>query len=141
MEYVKEGKTYVVKVARGERLVKSVKKLVNDEKIEGGFFVGLGACDEVELAHYSVEDKKYTSKKFRQALEIANLTGNVAWAEGELVVHAHGTFGDEEMRTVAGHVVDLKISATLELWFTETERLVKRKDEETGLNLLALKRV
>ena len=46
-------------------------------RIAGGFFFGLGALDRVELANYDVSKKKYSSKKFTQALEMTSLLGSI----------------------------------------------------------------
>lgn len=138
MEYQKDGNVIVVRVARGEKVVESLAKLVKTEKIDGGYFVGIGATDEVELAHYSVEGKKYSSETFNQPLEITNLTGNIAWFEGEPIVHCHATLSDPQMQCFGGHLVEARISGTLELFLTITDSLKKREDDETGLKLLSL---
>lgn len=66
------------------------------------------------------------------------MTGNVSVLDDELVVHTHGTFSDTEMQVVAGHIVEMTVSGTLEIFFTETSPLQKVADEETGLRLFDL---
>lgn len=129
---------HVIRIARGERLIASLEKYCIAEKIKGAFFYGIGAADFAELAHYDVETQKYSTKVYNQALEITQLAGNMSLHEGELIIHAHGTFSDTEMRAIGGHIVDLQVSGTLEIFLTETAELNKLTDAETGLKLLDL---
>lgn len=136
MQYKKiNADAFALRIMRGEKIVESLKKFCVKEKISGGFFYGIGAVDEVELAHYNVEKKKYSTKKFSQAFEVPNLTGTIGVCKSELIIHAHAVFSDDAMNTIAGHLVDAKVSGTVELFLTKTDTLPKKYDEETGLKL------
>ena len=135
----------IVRLTRGEKLVESLKKLVEKVKIEGGVFFGLGAVDQLEIAHYNVSDKKYSNKKIEKALEITNLSGTIGWLlkgdevqTEELVVHVHGSFSDVEMNMVGGHIVERRVSGTLEIWIQTTNKLIKKIHPETGLKIFSL---
>ena len=139
MNYEQVGeRNFAIRVARGEAVVAALLAFCQQERIKGGFFTGIGAVGELELAHYSVEGKKYSTKQYSQPLEVTNMTGNVSVLDDELVVHTHGTFSDTEMHVVAGHIVEMTVSGTLEIFFTETSPLQKVADEETGLRLFDL---
>lgn len=129
---------FVLRLVRGEKVIPSLEEFCQHEQIEGGFFYGIGAVDQAELAHYNVDTQKYSSKKFDQALEVTNLTGTIALDREGLVIHAHGTFSDTEMHCLGGHVVELRVSGTLELILHTTTTLSKSIDTETGLKLLDL---
>jgi hypothetical protein len=133
-----DEQTTVLRVKRGERIIASIKKYCQDNKIKGGFFYGIGAVDEVELAHYNVSTKKYSSKKFAHALEMTNITGNIGVFENDLVIHAHATFADHEMNCLGGHLVEAKVSGTAEIFLTLLPTLPKLYDSETGLKLFQL---
>jgi len=136
MRYKKiNADAFALRITRGEKIVESLKKFCEKEKVSGGFFYGIGAVDEVELAHYNVEKKKYSTKKFAQAFEVPNLTGSIGVCEGELIIHAHAVFSDDAMNTIGGHLIDAKVSGTAELLFTKTDTLFKKYDAETGLKL------
>ncbi|MBI4159907.1 DNA-binding protein [Candidatus Wolfebacteria bacterium] len=56
---------------------------------------------------------------------------------GKVVIHAHGSFSDKEMKVVAGHVKRLVVSATCEIFLTAMDGKLEREySEEIGLNLL-----
>ncbi|MBI3035728.1 DNA-binding protein, partial [Candidatus Woesearchaeota archaeon] len=98
-----------------------------------------GALGEVELAHYIVENKKYTSKTFKQPLEIINMTGNITTMSKEVYLHCHIALSDEKMDGIAGHLKEGAISATCEIVLVKLDAAIKRKhDDFTGLNLLDL---
>ena len=129
--------TYFIRLERGEKIVESVKDFCSSNDIKCGYFSGIGALNEVELAHYIVEDKKYTSKMLKQPLEIVNLTGNIATLDDDVYLHCHITLSDEKMQAIAGHLNEGKIAATCEIILVELDAKINRKhDDFIGLNLL-----
>ena len=131
--------TYFIRLERGERIIETLKSFCANNKIRCGYFFGIGALDDVELAHYIVENKKYTSKTFKQPLEIINMTGNVTTIDKEVYLHCHITLSDEGMRAIAGHLKEGVISATCEIVLVSAAASITRKyDNLTGLNLLDL---
>ncbi len=139
MKYQKIDNYYLLALYRGDYLVASVEQFCQKEKIKNGFFVGLGAVDEVELAHYSVAKKKYSAKKFHQPLEMISLVGNVFSQEKkDLVIHSHAIFGRKDLRTLGGHLVEAKIAGVGEIiFFPLKSRIKKEFDSKTGLKILA----
>ena len=137
MKIKKIDHTYIIKLDRGEKIIESIKKFCVENDIKCGYFSGIGALDEVELAHYIVENKKYTSKVFKQVLEITNLTGNITTMDNEVYLHCHITLGNEKMGVIAGHLNEGIISATCEIILVRLEAEIDRKyDDLIGLNLL-----
>ncbi|MDB5163663.1 MAG: hypothetical protein JWS12_280 [Candidatus Saccharibacteria bacterium] len=103
--------------------------------------MGLGAARWAEIGTYNLETKDYKWQKLDGPLEIISLQGNVAWEGDEPVLHIHGTFSDDKLQTYGGHIKELEISATCEIfmhhWWGE-DRLTRLPDDETGLKLLDL---
>lgn len=130
--------TYVLRLVKGEKLMETLEKFCNKERVDGAFFFGIGAVEHVELAHYNVTTQKYSSKNFNTALEVTNLSGSIALHENNHVIHAHGTFSDTEMVCIGGHVVDFQVSGTLEIQLHKLGVMAKLTDSETGLKLLNL---
>lgn len=134
---LQEKNQYVLKFERGEEVVEALKQFCKKENISSAFFQGLGACSYLKLASYNLSEKNYEEREFNQNLEIANLVGNISTADGELVIHMHGTFSDHELRALAGHVLAVIISATCELMLTKFSKPMTRKlDPEIGLKFL-----
>jgi len=137
MKSRKVENTYVIRLERGEKIIESIKEFCIKNNIKCGYFNGIGALNEVELGHYIVENKKYTSKIFKQPLEIINLTGNITMMDKEFYLHCHITLSDEKMIAIAGHLKEGIISATCELVLVKLDDTINRKyDDFIGLNLL-----
>ena len=137
MKFKKTGDTYIIRLDRNEKIIESIKSFCTKNNIKCGYFSGIGALDEVELAHYIADNKKYTSKVFKQPLEITSLTGNITSMDNEVYLHCHITLGDEEMKAVSGHLKEGKIAATCEVILVKLDMEINRKhDDFIGLNLL-----
>ena len=131
--------TYLVRIERGEKIIETLKNFCTKQKIKCGYFFGIGALGEAELAHYIVENRKYTAKLLKQPLEIVNMTGNVATMGNKIYLHCHITLSDEEMKAIAGHLKEGTIAATCEIVLVRLNAAINRKyDDATGLNLLDL---
>ncbi|HGJ66924.1 TPA: DNA-binding protein [bacterium] len=129
--------SWIIRIVRGEKVIETLKQFCTEHKINGGFFYGLGACDQAELAHYNVETKKYSSMVFNQPLELIHMTGSIGLAD-TLIIHAHVVLSDTKMQTLGGHLVEARVSGTAEIYLTTTETLPKKLDPETGLKLFDL---
>ncbi len=90
MEYRRFADTYVIRLDRGEEIVKSLTKLCADENVQLGCITGLGAADRVILGLFDVAKGKFSSAVFEGAYErIASLTGNATRKDGEVSLHLH----------------------------------------------------
>jgi len=139
MKFKKINGKFIVRLDSGERLLETLKGFCTGNNIKCGYFFGIGSLDEAELAHYIVRNKKYTFNKFRQPLEIVNLTGNITTMNNEAYLHCHITLSDVEMEAIAGHLKEGVVGATAEIVVIKLDGGINRKyDEITGLNLMDL---
>ncbi len=136
MEYRRFEDSYVVRLNKGEEVIDSLKQLCKDENIKLGEITGLGASDFVEIGVFNVNTKEYNTKKFEGMFEITSLVGNVTTKDGDVYLHIHINFGDEDGLVKGGHLVKATISATSEIILRIIEGNVGRKlNPEIGLNL------
>ncbi len=139
MTYKFDGSNYLVRVAKGERLGEALDEFMSETKIEGGWVNGIGAADDITIGLYQPASKDYKWKTFNEQMEITVLVGNVSQgADGKMMFHLHGTFGDENYRTFSGHVKDFLVTATLELFITKTSPIHRKFDDDVALQLLDL---
>lgn len=137
MEYRKFDDTYVVRLNKGEEVIESLKDLCKNENIELAEITGLGASNLVEIGVFNVNTKEYNTKIFEGMFEITSLIGNATRKDGEVYLHIHINFGDEEGLIKGGHLVRSIISATSEIVVRRINGKVGRKlSNEIGLNLL-----
>lgn len=137
MEFKKFNDTYVIRLNKGEEVISSLKELCKNEDIKLAEITGLGAANLVEIGVFNVNTKEYNTKIFEGMFEITSLVGNATRKDGEVYLHIHINFGDEDGIVKGGHLVRTNISATSEIILRKIEGEVGRKlSEEIGLNLL-----
>lgn len=114
-----------------------LRAFCKEQGIEAASFFAIGAAKELSIAWYDIHKKEYVKKEIQQELEIISLLGNVAVMDGEVIVHAHGSFSDENMQLLAGHVTKLIVGAACEIVLEKFEGTIEKTyDDETGLNLM-----
>jgi predicted DNA-binding protein with PD1-like motif len=139
MQFRKIQNGYLVRLVKGEEVIKALASFVGKQNIPGGFVFGLGAFRDLSLGFYDSEKKEYVKKLIKEDLEFGNLTGSIAYVEGEPFVHAHVSAAGSDMKAFCGHLFSAIISGTGEFLIIPSETRVERKpDAETGLKLLDL---
>lgn len=136
MKYIKFEDTYVIRLNKGEEVINSLKEICKNEDIKLAEITGLGASNLVEIGVFNINTKEYNTKVFEGMFEITSLVGNVSRKDGEVYLHIHINFGDEDGNARGGHLVQSKISATSEIILRKINGEVGRKlSDEIGLNL------
>jgi predicted DNA-binding protein with PD1-like motif len=137
MKLRKDAYNWLARLERGETL-DDLKTALTNENIRSGVVVGIGACQWAELGFYDLKSKNYQWQKFDKPMEVLGITGNVSLKNGEVFLHLHGSFSDKDFKTVGGHVKNLEVAGTLEIflhdWFADP--ISRKIDQDTGLNLL-----
>lgn len=130
----------MVRLQKGEQLIASLTKLVETENIPSCWVSIIGGASIVTLKFYDLEKKEYLSKRFDEDLEITGIQGNLAWVDGKPTFHLHGTFSKRDFTAFGGHVEDLTVAGTCEVFLHKwyAGNLTRSKDNEVGLNLLDL---
>lgn len=132
----KHGDLLVIK--RGEEVMSRLIEYAWEHQLARAWVSGLGGAGAVTLGFYNLETKSYEWSEFDTPLEILNLTGNMTIVDGEPFWHIHGTFGNQKLQTIGGHVKELTVGLTCELLITPLETpLTRTFDDETGLKLLS----
>lgn len=121
---------------KGDDFTDKFREFLKRNRVNGGFFHGLGGFQKVELAFYDLRAKKYNKKKFVGPFEVLSINGNIAQGEDDVMVHAHVVLGDKNFKTFGGHLMNGVVGGTLELNIIEAGLMERRFDDETGLNLL-----
>lgn len=139
MTYKFDGYNWLVKLSKGELLIENLLKIVKKEAIKGAWISGLGGTLWAELGYYDLETQEYIWQQFDDVPEITSLQGNVAWKDGEPILHIHGTFSKKDFSAIGGHVKELAVGGTCEVllhrWYEE-DGLTRSTDSETGLTTL-----
>ncbi|MER1993508.1 MAG: PPC domain-containing DNA-binding protein [Eubacteriales bacterium] len=136
MQYKQFGNTYTVRIDLGEDIAGSLKRLCEDEHILLGRVEAIGATDHAVIGVYDLEKKEYYPEQIDSFMEIASLNGNITAMDGKPYIHLHATLADRDHVIHGGHVLEMRVGATCEMFVTVLDGAVGRqKDEQLGINL------
>ncbi len=133
-----DGYNYVIRLSKGELLVESLLKVAKERHLAGAWINGIGGAQWAEIGFYDLPKQHYVFKKIDQLLEITALQGTISLEKEEPAFHIHGTFSDTELRAFGGHVKELCVAGTCELYVHTIfgPPLKRIHDDEVGLSLL-----
>jgi len=107
------------------------------QNLQSAWVQGIGGAAKTTIGFRDPAAKEYIWHTYDQPLEIVSLQGNVAWVDGEPFWHVHGTFSGADYEAIGGHVKELIVGLTCELFITPTPfKLIRSHDEDTGLKLI-----
>lgn len=140
MTYSFDGYNYLIKLQKGEKLMLALQQFAQETKLEGGWINILGGALNMTLGFYDLDKKEYIWQDFDGLYEITGITGNLAYdQQNQPVFHLHGTFAGRDFKTIGGHVKDLTVAATVEIFIHRSFKSVKRvQDQSSGLQTLDL---
>ena len=137
MEYKRQGNTVIVRVDKGEDIIKELLSLSEKENILFASISGLGAVNDIELGIFDTSAKKYHSKRLIGDFEITSLVGSLSRKEDKPYIHVHMSVGNVLTNEFfGGHLNKAIVGATAEIVLNVVEIVVEREFvEEIGLNL------
>ena len=137
MEYKRQGNTIIVRVDKGEDIIKELLSLSEKENILFASISGLGAVNDIELGIFDTSTKKYHSKRLIGDFEITSLVGSLSRKEDKPYIHVHMSVGNVLTNEFfGGHLNKAIVGATAEIVLNVVEIVVEREFvEEIGLNL------
>ncbi|MFC1751653.1 PPC domain-containing DNA-binding protein [Patescibacteria group bacterium] len=134
---LREKRKVVLRLDSGEELISVIAEYAAKRGTHSAVFSAVGATCEIIISYYNVKKKKYQDKKIKSNLEVVSLSGNITMFKGEIIVHAHGVFSNSKFHTKGGHVKQLIVSPTCEVYIEEFKGRIDRKySDHAGLNLM-----
>ena len=138
MKYKKCNDKVVVRIDKGEEIVKALKQICSSLDIKLGMIIGIGATDKATIGLFDMKTKQYHSTEFVGDHEIAPLYGNISTMDGNVYIHLHVNLCNKKHVSFGGHLNSAIVSATFEGVITIIHGKVERIfDDTTGLNLLS----
>lgn len=140
MEVVQIHNGFFLIFKRGDNLMPTLISFCEENDVYWGQFSAIGALEDVEIGYYDLGSREYVFHHEEGPFEVASMNGNISEMEGEkAVVHAHTVLSrpDPTLACIGGHLRSARVALTLEmcLWHV-SQPLIRRNDEETGLNLI-----
>lgn len=136
-----DGYNYVLRLDKDELLVQTLQEFIQKNHLKAAWLSGLGGAQWVELGFYDLSTKQYRWRRFEQLLEVTALQGNIGWQGDRPALHLHGTLTDQNYQAIGGHIKELCVGGTIELFLHTIfgdKPLSREDDAKTGLKLLDL---
>lgn len=135
-QYLSDNGNFLI-VPKGEEVMAALSTFAREHGLKSAWVQGIGGAAKTTIGFRNPETKEYLWRTFEEPLEIVSLQGNLAWVDGEPFWHVHGTFAGADYVAIGGHVKELVVGLTCELFITSTPiSLTRHHDEDTGLKLL-----
>ena len=129
-------RTHILIFEAGDKVVEMLQSYVAQNDVRAARFSAIGAFESCLLAFFDWETKDYENIPVKEQTEVLNLTGDIAWNDGEPVVHVHAVLGKRDGSAIGGHLKEARVRPTLELFMEEDGALQRRHDPESGLPLI-----
>ena len=130
---------YMFSIPHNSDLLSSLKGAAELLGIKAGIFTVIGALRKAVIHYYLQEKKDYHKILLDSPLEIASGIGNIAVKDGDTVIHCHVVLANKEGQCFGGHLGEGSIVFAAEAYLRSLHPGIMRKhDETTGLNLLAI---
>ena len=128
----------IIKLKKGDNLIEKLTRIIDENKIDAGYILGLGALSEAELMLYDLDKKEYLSKKIQGPIEIGNFFSIISKdPEGKTHLHPHIVISNVDFISYSGHLKQGVVGATFEAVICPVDQKVERYfDSEIGLNLI-----
>jgi predicted DNA-binding protein with PD1-like motif len=137
MHYTQRERIYVLRIERGEEVIKTITDLCKREGVANAFFRGIGAVEGLTCGYYALTEKEYHFTHYAEMVEVASLTGNITLKDGEPFVHAHGVFTNTKNEAFGGHIKEMVSGIVVEIVLEVLDSNIERvHDDATGLFLM-----
>jgi uncharacterized protein len=135
-----EDKSYVIIFHAGDEALSGLTDFAIEHKVKSAHFTAIGAAQSATLAWLDLSQKTYRKIAVGEQCEVLSLIGDIAVLDGKPatpVVHMHAVLGHSNGSTVGGHVFELNVNPTLEVFMTtDYYPLKKVPDEASGMKLI-----
>lgn len=139
MQYVRQGERVQFRFMSGERFVAPLIDWLGREGVGYAALTGLGAVSGATVSYWNAQSQQYEQHELVEQMEVVSLTGNVTLREEQPFIHAHVGLGRQDLSMIGGHVNDLLVHPTLEVWLRPEAQPVRRAlDESCGLFVMQL---
>ena len=137
IKHTADEQVYTVVFSKGDEVLSGLTDFTLQHKIEDAHFTAIGAIEMATLAWLEPAKQIYHRIPVNQQAEVLSLIGDVATFNGKPIVHMHAVLGRQDGSTVGGHVFELHVNPTLEVFMTVNAAPLKKKpDAASGMKLI-----
>lgn len=136
--YVKVPAGFLMVLREGDDVFARLEQLAEKEKIPAANFTGMGFVN-VQFGFFNSQTKEYEPKAFSN-VELASMTGSIAWQKQKPSLHVHGVVTGKDFVAHGGHMLGATVGAgSVEIMITVHDKPLERvMVQPLGANVLGL---
>ncbi|MGV3558893.1 PPC domain-containing DNA-binding protein [Larkinella arboricola] len=136
--YINVPAGYLMVLRQGDDVFAHLEELARKEKIPSATFTGMGFVN-AKFGYFNRETKQYDPREFED-VELASLSGSIAWQDQKPSLHVHGVVTDKNFQAFGGHLLAATVgTGSVEIMVTVHDKPLKRVMEQPlGANVLNL---
>jgi uncharacterized protein len=132
-----DEQVYAVIFHKGDEALSGLTDFAIKYRIGDAHFTGIGAVSGATLAWLDLSKKVYHRIPVPQQVEVLSMIGDIATFNGIPIVHTHTVLGRSDGSTIGGHIFELNVNPTLEVFVTANKTpLSKKPDDASGMKLI-----
>ena len=132
-----QSKTYVLIFAHGDEVVSGLTGFAADYHVKSASYTAIGDASSARLGWYDYNRKMFKVISIDSACEVTSLIGDMAVYNGKAVAHSHVNVATEDGMTHGGHLLELIVGPTLEVFVTVySSPLYKKLSPEFGAGII-----
>ena len=126
-------KSYVVVFASGDEVKSGLTEFAQKNNVASAHFSAIGDAANGKVGWYDSTRKMFKVINIGEPAEVTSLLGNITTYQGKPAVHGHVTLSTADGLTHGGHLLELFVGPTLEVFLTvEPRQVFKKFDEHFG---------
>ena len=134
-----DEQVYALTFAHGDEAFSGLTDFAVAHHIADAHFTAIGAASSALLAWFDLGRKQYRAIPVTGQTEVLSMVGDIAAGDhqGKPVIHTHAVLGHPDGTTTGGHIFELHVDPTLEVFLTvNMTPLAKKPDARSGLLLI-----
>lgn len=137
-KYVHSEDGYLMVLREGDDAFEQLSQFAVDERLQGATFTGFG-FGHATFGYFDATKQDFDRREFRD-VELASVTGSIAWKDGVPSLHVHAVATDNTFAAHGGHLLAFKVGrGSLELQIeSRSTPLLRQRDEALGADVLVL---
>ena len=118
---------YVLIFAKGDEVVSGLTELAETHHVRSAQYTAIGDALSGKVGWYDFNRKMFKVIPINRPCEVTSLIGDIAVYNGKAVAHSHINLADEDGISHGGHLLELIIGPTLEVFVTVYQSSLYKK--------------
>jgi uncharacterized protein len=132
-----DTRTFVIIFSKGDEVVSGLTTFAQQYNVKSAHYTAIGDALSARVGFYDYSKKMFKVIPFNEPVEVTSLVGDIALMNGKPVAHSHVNFAIADGSVHGGHLLQMVIGPTLEVFVTVTPTpLYKQMNKEFEVGVI-----